>query len=88
MERPRKLSRVGKSYSVSRMPIVELTGQKRLLIENHLGVLGYSLEEICVKVDFGCICVKGSDLRILQLSKEQVVICGYVDTIQMFGGGL
>ena len=85
MERPRNRSRVGKVNILMQSPIVELVGQNRVLIENHQGVLGYSLEEICVKADFGTIRICGCDLRIMQLSKEQLVICGHIDTLQMFG---
>ena len=66
-------------------PIVEIAGQSRLLIENHLGVLGYSLNEIRVSVGYGSICVTGRDLRLLQMSKEQLVICGRVDAVHLFG---
>ena len=67
------------------MPLVEIGGYRRVLIENHQGVLVYSLEEIRVKVSYGCICITGCDLRLMQLSKEQLVICGRVDSIHLFG---
>ena len=85
MERPQILSRIGKSEALSKMPIVELAGQNRLLIENHQGVLGYSLVEIRVRVSYGCICITGDDLRLMQMSKEQLVIGGRVDAIHLFG---
>ena len=85
MERAQILSRIGKSETLLKVPIVELAGQNRLLIENHQGVLVYSLEEIRVKVSYGCICITGCDLRLMQLSKEQLVICGRVDSIHLFG---
>lgn len=64
-------------------PLVELAGQNRVLIENHLGVLAYSLEEIQVKVKYGKLSVTGDNLRLLQLSKEQLVITGRIDGIQL-----
>ena len=85
MGRSQILSRIANSDILSKAPIVELTGQSRVLIENHEGVLGYSLEEIRVKVSYGCICVSGNDLRLLQLSKEQLVICGRVGAVHLFG---
>lgn len=85
MEKTKLLSRIGKSDILSNLPIVELAGQSRVLIENHQGVLGYSLEEIRVKVSYGCICVTGRNLRLMQMSKEQLVICGRVDGLQLFG---
>ena len=85
MEKTQILSRIGKAEILSKVPIVELAGQNRLLIENHQGVLGYSLEEIRVRVSYGCVCITGSDLRLMQLSREQLVICGRVDAIHLFG---
>lgn len=85
MEKTQILSRIGKAEILSKVPIVELAGQNRLLIENHQGVLGYSLEEIQVRVSYGCVCITGSDLRLMQLSREQLVICGRVDAIHLFG---
>ena len=88
MEKSRILSRVGKSDLIRAVPIVELAGRNRLLIENHQGVLGYSLEEIRVKVQYGCVCITGCDLRLMQMSKERLVICGRVDTVQFLGGSV
>ena len=85
MDKPQLLTRAGKSNILSKVPIVELAGQSRVLIENHRGVLGYSLEEIRIKVCYGSICVTGCDLRLMQLSREQLVICGRVDAIQLLG---
>lgn len=85
MEKPQLLTRIGRSDVLSKVPLVELAGQNRVLIENHLGVLGYSLEEIKIKVCYGSVCVTGSNLRLMQLSKEQLVICGKIDALQLFG---
>lgn len=88
MEKPQILSRIGKTEALSKVPIVELAGQSRLLIENHQGVLGYSLEEIRVKVSYGCVCITGCDLQLMQLSKEQLVICGRVEAVHLLEGKL
>ena len=62
-------------------PLVELTGEKRVLVENHLGVLAYSTEEICVKVAYGKLVVTGQNLQFLQLNSDQLVIVGEIETI-------
>lgn len=84
MERPNMLARMEKMKIATKQPLVELTGHNRVLIENHLGVLAYSLQEIQVKVSYGTLCVAGCDLQILQLSREQLVISGKIDTIKLF----
>lgn len=85
MEKRQILSRTGKTNILSKVPLVELAGQNRVLIENHLGVLAYSLEEIQIKVCYGSVCIIGSDLRLLEMNREQLVICGKIDALQLFG---
>lgn len=64
-------------------PIVEIAGSQRVLIENHLGVLGYSRERILVKVKFGCIHVCGCGLELLRMTREQLVIRGRIDGVTL-----
>jgi len=85
MEKRRLISRTGKTNILSKVPLVELAGQNRVLIENHLGVLAYSLEEIQVKVCYGSVRVIGSELRLMEMNKEQLVISGRIDALQLFG---
>jgi len=85
MRKAKLLTRAGKDNVLSRLPIIELVGQHRVLIENHHGILCYSLSEIHIKVSYGCISVNGSDLHLIQMSKEQLVISGKIDSVQLFG---
>lgn len=84
MEKPHILTHTGKSNILKKIPLVELAGQNRVLIENHLGVLAYSLEEIQVKVSYGKVMVTGNNLKLMQLSREQLVITGHIDTLQLY----
>lgn len=83
MRRADFLRNTGKMNMLSKIPLVELAGDQRVLIENHLGVLSYSLVEIQVKVAYGKLSLSGSDLKIMQLGREQMVIMGRIDTIQL-----
>ena len=64
-------------------PIVELAGERRVLIENHLCVKAYSRESILVKVKFGCICVCGSGLELARMTREQLLIRGKIDSVAL-----
>lgn len=86
MEKSNLLANLTASKGISRVPIVELAGYNRVLIENHLGVLAYSLEEIQVKVTYGKLCVFGSGLKLLQLTREQLVINGQIDAVKLYRG--
>lgn len=77
-----------KTGLLSKVPLVELAGRNRVLIENHMGVLAYSLEEIQVKVAYGKLVVTGQNLQLLQLNAEQLVISGNIDALHPIGGKL
>ncbi len=64
-------------------PLVEVLGDNRVLIENHMGILSYCLEEIRIKVCFGNVQVKGIDLQLMEIGKDQLVICGKIDAVQL-----
>ena len=66
---------------VSLEPLVELSGDRRVLIERHRGILQYQRDRICVKVKFGTVAVTGEDLEIYQMSQEKLVISGCVDAV-------
>ena len=65
------------------LPIVEIAGDRRVLIENHYGVREYGCEKISVKVKFGIITICGSCLELRQMTKEQLVISGKIKGISL-----
>lgn len=69
------------SETVPGQPIVEIAGQRRVLIENHRGVAAYGNERILVNVEFGCICICGCNLEMIHMTKEQLVIHGRIDSV-------
>ena len=62
-------------------PIVELVSDSRVLVENHLGITQYSRETLCIKVKFGHIALCGCDLELNQMTRDQLVITGRIDSI-------
>ena len=70
MEKPHIFSKTEQACSTLKTPLAELAGYNRVLIENHMGVLAYSTQEIQIKVQYGRLTINGCDLRLLQLSKE------------------
>ena len=65
------------------IPIVELTSDTRILIENHQGVSEFTNERISIRVKFGRIVTCGSTLEIAFMSKHQLVISGQIKTISV-----
>ena len=64
-------------------PIVEIAGDSRVLIENHLGVKGYSHEQIVVKVKYGDIHICGSCLELKRMSLHRLVIRGRICRVML-----
>ena len=65
------------------LPIAELAGDRRLMIENHQGVSAYSRENICVKVKFGLIQICGCDLELARMTRDLLVIRGSIDAVKL-----
>ena len=63
------------------IPLVEVCNSRRVLIENHQGVLAYQEHEITIKVRKGKICVSGDHLKLLRMSREQLVISGVITAV-------
>ena len=62
-------------------PVLELAGDSRILVENHLGITQYCCDKICVKMKFGYIAVCGRSLELAQMTREQLVITGQIDAV-------
>lgn len=63
--------------------LVEIAGDRRVLIENHFGICQYSREQICVKVKFGVISIMGCNLELIRMSKEQLIISGRIEQVKI-----
>lgn len=67
--------------AVPGQPIIEIAGDRRVLIENHQGVAAYGREKILVHVKYGSICICGCNLELMHMTKEQLVIHGRIDSV-------
>ena len=68
------------------LPLTEIAGDRRVLIENHLGITEYGPEKIQVRVRFGAICVQGCGLRLALMAKDRLVIFGEIRAVQFLRG--
>ena len=65
------------------LPLVELWGNGRVLIEGHSGVLDYGTETITVQVSYGRVRVTGMELQLCKLCARQLVITGNITSISL-----
>lgn len=68
------------------VPLVEICGNHRVLIENHKGITCYGETDIYVKVNKGDIHVVGEGLYLCRMNKIKLVITGRISTVQMHIG--
>lgn len=66
-------------------PVVELYGQRRILIEHHRGVTEYGKERICIRMGYGQLCISGSCLEVAKMTAEHLVIVGKIASITLCG---
>ena len=65
------------------MPFIEIAGDRRVLIERHLGVLEYDKNKISVKVKTGHISIAGNNLELTQMSRYSLVIYGEIVSVSI-----
>lgn len=66
--------------------VVELLGDRRVLVENHQRILEYGQERICIRVNYGRICVLGCNLRLRQMTGRKLLITGNIHGIELSRG--
>lgn len=62
-------------------PLIELCGDRRVLIENHGGILEYGPERIRLSVRFGCVSIFGNGLKICRMQQRTLVISGRIASV-------
>lgn len=69
--------------SLPGVPVVEIAGDRRVLIERHRGVTEYSTERIRVRLSYGVVSICGRALEMTRMTREQLIISGQIDGIQI-----
>lgn len=62
--------------------LIEILGNKRVLIEHHKGVAEYSQDRILVRIKQGFLCICGRDLHLCRMVHTQLIICGHICSIK------
>ena len=65
------------------IPLVELAGERRVLIENHQGVLEYTSRRIGVRVKFGSVVILGDCLELCHMTRQKLVIYGTIQSVTL-----
>ena len=68
------------------LPLVEIAGTKRVLIEHHCGVTQYGRCRICVRVKYGAVIIIGTGLELARMTGQQLIITGAIQAVQLERG--
>ena len=71
------------SETLPGVPVIEIAGERRVIIEGHRGVTGYSRTKICVRLSYGHAAVCGQELELSCMTRQQLVISGQIDCVQL-----
>ena len=64
-------------------PVIELLGDCRVLVENHIGILEYGWDRIGIRVCYGVITVVGRNLQLRRMSGGKLLVEGKIDGIEV-----
>ena len=79
MKRKKQVGSADRIIPRTDRPLIEILGDRRVLIEHHKGISIYEPNLMQVKVCFGFIEILGSDLSISCMSTDRLVISGKIE---------
>lgn len=76
-------NRVLRDTPMPGVPLAEIIGNRRILIENHQGIIAYADDEICIKAGKGSLRIEGAQLELECISQDRVVITGHIHCVRL-----
>ncbi len=64
------------------LPRLILTGRNELYLENHRGIIEYTMTRLRINLSRGFLEIQGRDLEIKSLLPEEISIYGEIDAIK------
>lgn len=68
---------------IAGLPLITLTGDRELRMENHKGILAYENHEICISGGKLIVRVRGNDLTLRAMNSAELVITGEVTAVEL-----
>lgn len=62
-------------------PVIELTGDCAIMVEQHHGILSYSDQEVIVSTNIGLVHVCGIGLAIRVMNRQKIILYGQIASI-------
>ncbi len=68
-------------------PRMTLVGNRDIMIENHKGIMEFGFERVRVSTGSGIVKITGSGLHIKEITSEDIIISGSIDSIEFPNAG-
>lgn len=69
------------------LPLLTMTGQEELLIENYKGIAAYTDAVLLLQTKCSLLKIEGQHLFIEYYTKEELKITGYIQSVTFLEGG-
>ena len=77
------MERLDLPAGIAGAPVLELTANRELYMENHRGVLSYSTEAVEIHGGVLLVRVTGTALQLLAMTEEELRLGGRIDRIEL-----
>lgn len=67
------------------LPLIEIVGNVRVLIEHHCGVTEYGKQRIIVQTKDNLAAVEGDNLELTKMTSDQLIISGTIHSVALIG---
>ena len=75
-------NRILPAEAVSGALRVVLTGRSQALVEQHRGVIGYTQNEVTVRLENGFLRIGGQGLELAEYSPQDLCVTGRIDALE------
>lgn len=63
-------------------PRITVTGDGRVVVEGHRGLMEYGAETVMAAVAGGCVRIKGEGLKLVAMNRKELVVSGKIWAVE------
>jgi sporulation protein YqfC len=67
---------------VMNVPVIKITGTSEVFVENHKGIIEYTNDSLRLSTASGIIRIGGRNFCIREISQEDIIISGDIDSLE------
>ena len=71
--------------SLPGVPLIEIAGNRRVLMEHHCGVKEYGRQRIVIQTKDNLVAVEGEMLELTKMTPQQLIVSGKIHAVTLLG---